>query len=256
MFQTQQVEEPVAILHVENLCKQFLERGTVLDNVNLQIPHGQAVALIGSNGCGKTTLLRCCIRLVEPDSGTVRLLGTDLCRVGKRKLRRIRTNVGFVFQRHNLVPRLSVLTNVIHGAFSYSQSPRVWYQGLAHKESREEAMYRLHEVGLAHLAKQRADKLSGGESQRVAIARALMQRPKFIMADEPVASLDPKVGDEVLRLFIKLIRLEKLTLFYVSHNLEQALSYSDRVIGIRNTKLALDSPSGALGKNDLRGIYD
>jgi phosphonate transport system ATP-binding protein len=132
----------------------------------------------------------------------------------------------------------------------------VWYQCLARQQDREEAMDCLNRVGLSHLSERRADQLSGGESQRVAIARALMQRPKLMMADEPVASLDPNAGEEVMELFLHLIGDEGITLIFVSHNLEHALKYSDRIIGLRNGRIDLNTSSNNESVTSLRGLYD
>ena len=242
-------------IDIAGLCKSFDGKRQVLRDIHFSIPQGQAVALIGHNGSGKSTLLRCCLHLIEPCSGAVRLLGRDLTGLPAEQLRTMRAKVGFVFQRHNLVQRLSVLTNVLHGVQARRWGPRTWFQGLARQEDREEAMARLQSVGLAHLAERRVDQLSGGESQRVAIARALMQRPKIVMADEPVASLDPHAGDEVMGLFLNRIKEERLTLLFVSHNLEHALRYADRIIGLRNGCLELDSPSKTENIATLRELY-
>jgi len=226
------------------------------EKVDLDLPRGQAVALIGANGAGKSTLLRCCARLIEPCAGTVHLLDHEITRLKGGALRKVRARVGFVFQRHNLVPRLSALTNVIHGAQSRTRGPYVWFHGLAADAVRAEAMQCLDRVGLAAFAGRRADQLSGGQSQRVAIARALMQRPRMFFADEPVASLDPSAGEEVMTLFFELIRREGLTLFFTSHNLDHAVRYSDRVVALRGGRLHLDAPSQTLDARDLRGLYD
>src|SRR5699024_2717741 len=169
--------------------------------VDLRLMAGERVALIGANGSGKSTLLRCCLRLAMPTAGKVWLFGTDLTGCRPAALRRLRAHTGFVFQRHNLVPRLSVLSNVMHGARMRVRGPAVWLHGLAPASLRDEALACLERVGLATLAARRADRLSGGESQRVAIARALMQRPRLVFADEPVASLDPTAGTAVMDLF-------------------------------------------------------
>ena len=165
--------------------------------VSLKVRKGEIATVLGSNGAGKSTLLRCCLRLIEPDQGEVRVLGQEVRRLTRRQLRALRSRVGFVFQRHNLVARLSALINVLHGAQSRRRGPRTWFQGLAPRELREEAMHCLELVGLPQMAAQRADRLSGGQSQRVAIARMLMQRPEFVIADEPVASLDPATIEPV-----------------------------------------------------------
>ncbi len=194
--------------------------------MSLQVPRGQSVALVGANGAGKSTLLRCCLRLIEPDQGTINLLSRDVRTLRRRQLRQLRAEVGFVFQRHNLVAQLSVLSNVLHGAQSRHGGPQVWYQSLAPRRLREEAMHCLELVGLADFAAHRADRLSGGQSQRVAIARTLMQRPRLMFADEPVASLDPNAGEEVMELFADLIRRQRLTLVFTSHHIDHALRFA------------------------------
>jgi phosphonate transport system ATP-binding protein len=243
-------------LVVERVTKRFARRGTVLERVSFHVLHGESVGLIGGNGSGKSTILKCCLRLIEPEEGEIAFLGEPVRRLSSARLRTLRSQVGLIFQQHNLVPRLSVLTNVIHGAMGRRGGPTTWLQGLASNELRQEAMTCLEKVGLSHLAKSRAGQLSGGESQRVAIARALMQRPRFMMADEPVASLDPKVGQEVMRFFVDLTRQEGITLLFVSHDLDHALTFSDRLIGLNNGRLVLDADSCRLSKSELRQIYE
>jgi phosphonate transport system ATP-binding protein len=243
-------------LAVQGLTKRFrASRRAVLDGVALAVKPGEAVALVGPNGAGKSTLLRCCLRLVEPDDGDVRLLGCDLRALRGGALRRARAATGFVFQRHNLVGRLSVLSNVIHGALASGWSAFRWTQALAPRAVRDRAMERLARVGLSHLADRRADTLSGGESQRVAIARALVSDPRLVFADEPVASLDPGIGEEVMRLFAELIRRSKLTLLYTTHQVDHALQYSDRVVALRAGQVVLDAPSKDVGRAELRSVY-
>lgn len=242
-------------LKVSSLSKSFAGRGQVLDDVSFEVATGDAVALIGGNGSGKSTLLRCCLRLIEPDQGSITLLQEDLTSLRAQELRKLRARVGLVFQRHNLVPRLSVLTNVIHGAMGRSKGARRWLQSLAPKCLREEAMECLEKVGLPHLASSRADHLSGGESQRVAIARALMQKPDFMMADEPVASLDPKVGREVMELFIELSNRENITLVYVSHDLDHACHYSNQLLGLKSGQLVLNGNTSNFSMDELHEIY-
>lgn len=244
----------VTDLSVRGVSKRY-NGTTVLDDVGFEVRRGEAVSLIGSNGSGKSTLLRCCLRLIEPDFGNVSLFGQDVMGLRGGTLRRMRAQVGFVFQRHNLVPRLSVLTNVLHGAQSRDWGPHVWYQGLAPSGLREEALSCLERVGLAHLAQRRVDGLSGGQSQRVAIARALMQRPRIIFADEPVASLDPAAGEEVMQLFTDLIRAEGITLVFASHNLDHATGFADRLLGLQHGRVELDLPARSVRAQDLRGFY-
>jgi phosphonate transport system ATP-binding protein len=245
-----------ADIEITGLCKSFDGSQNVLEEIALSIPRGQAVALIGHNGSGKSTLLRCCLHLIKPCRGEIRILGCDLVPCKGRQLRRMRSRVGFVFQRHNLVPRLSVLTNVLHGVQARKKGPQTWLHCLAPQKDRLAAMAQLERVGLVHLAARRVDQLSGGESQRVAIARALMQRPRIMMADEPVASLDPSAGEEVMQLFLNLIRDEGITLLFVSHNLEHAQRYADRIIGLREGRLQLDTPSKSVDLSTLRRLYE
>jgi phosphonate transport system ATP-binding protein len=242
-------------LAVAGVAKRFAAT-QVLHGVDFSVPAGQAVALIGANGAGKSTLLRCCLRLIEPDAGTIRLLGRDVRALDPAGLRGLRAEVGFVFQKHNLVGRLSALTNVLHGAIGRTGFGRAWFQSLAPRALREEALACLERVGLAAIADRRADRLSGGQSQRVAIARALMQRPRLMFADEPVASLDPAAGEEVMALFLDLIRRQGLTLLFTSHDLAHAIAFADRVIALRAGRIVLDAPAATLDVARLRALYD
>lgn len=226
----------------------------MFSGITFDIASGSIVALIGANGAGKSTLLRCIPRLITPDAGEVHVLGT-LVTDARRELRRTRTRLGFVFQKHNLVGRLSALTNVVQGAQARGLGAKAWLQSLAPRAVREEAIHCLARVGLAATAGQRADQLSGGQSQRVAIARALMQHPEIMLADEPAASLDPQAGDEVMQLFTNLMREERKTVVFTSHNLEHALSFADRVIALGDGRVVLDSPSARLRERELRELY-
>lgn len=239
---------------MSGLFKAFGDK-TVLDRLDLTVAAGSAVALIGANGTGKSTLLRCLIRLVEPTRGSIRLLGEDVTSLGGSGLARFRSRVGVVFQRHNLVPRLSALTNVVHGSQARARGPRTWLQSLARSEVREEAIACLASVGLTDLARQRADSLSGGQSQRVAIARMLMQRPEFVLADEPDASLDPRAGEEVMGLLYRLAKDKGLTLIVISHRLEHTREYSDRIVGLAGGRVALDQPSNEADPAELRAFF-
>ena len=245
-----------ADLAIRGLSKRFNREAEVLSDVSLAVGKAEAVALIGANGAGKSTLLRCCLRLIEPDAGSIELLGKNVCSLKPGALRQLRARIGFVFQRHNLVPRLAVLSNVLHGAVARSAGPRAWFHEIAPRELREEAMHCLDRVGLADLASRRADQLSGGQSQRVAIARALMQRPQVMFADEPVASLDPAAGEEVMRCFLDLIRRERLTLVFTTHQLRHALDYGDRVVGLRGGRVTIDARAAALDVASLRSFYE
>ncbi|MBA4324217.1 MAG: ABC transporter [Rhodobacter sp.] len=245
--------EPV--LAVAGLTKDFPGR-RVLQGLDFSLSPGQATALIGANGSGKSTLLRCLVRLIEPSSGQIRMLGRDVPALSPRALRRFRAEVGIVWQRHNLVPRLSALSNVIHGVQARMSGPRAWAQALAPAPVRDEAMACLARVGLADRALVRVDSLSGGQQQRVAIARMLMQRPAFILADEPDASLDPQTGEEVMSLLLNLVRDDGLSLLVISHRLEHTLRFSDRILGLADGRIALDLPTRRADAAGLRHFFD
>ena len=243
-------------LLVAGLEKSYAGGATpVFNDVSFTISKGQSVAIIGANGTGKSTLLRCCLRLIEPDKGCVHIDGADLTAACKTRLRRMRSGVGFIFQKHNLVPRLAVLSNVMHGAIARRKGARCWFHGLAPAAEREYAMHCLEMVGLADLAARRADQLSGGQSQRVAIARSLMQKPSMIFADEPAASLDPHAGEEVMETFRSLSERTGMTLVFVSHQVAHAQRYADRVLGLRQGRLAIDVEAKALDTSILGAFY-
>jgi phosphonate transport system ATP-binding protein len=241
---------------VSNLSVRFGGGRPVFSGVSFSIMRGQAVALIGANGAGKSTILKCCLGLIEPAEGDVTLFDRPMTVLRTGKRRSLRRKVGFVAQKHNLVPRLSVLSNVVNGLLAQRPGPRCWLHGLASTQSRAAALAALDRVGLAHLALRRADTLSGGQSQRVAIARALVAEPRLIIADEPAASLDPAAGEEVMEAFDSVVRRSGTTLLFTTHHLEHAVAYADRVIGLREGTLQIDQPASSIAAKDLRGLYD
>ncbi|MEO0912350.1 MAG: ATP-binding cassette domain-containing protein [Pseudomonadota bacterium] len=240
---------------VEGLAKRYGAAEPVFENVSFRLARGEAAALVGANGTGKSTLLRCLMGLVSPSGGRAEILGTDIAAARPAALRLLRAQIGLVSQKHNLVPRLSVLSNVIHGLMGSGSGPRYWTQALAPEPAREAATAALEKVGLADLARRRADRLSGGQSQRVAIARALVARPKFLIADEPCASLDPQAGEDVMALFFNLVREEGVTVLFTSHNIEHALQYGDRILGLAGGRLQLDATAASLDADTLRTLY-
>lgn len=241
-------------ISVAGVTKSFGNR-VVLSGISAEFAQSASVALIGANGAGKSTLIKAMVRLIEPDSGSVTVLGEDISRLSSSDLRRVRRRIGIVWQRHNLVPRVSALTNVLHGMQARLSGPRTWCQAIASTRDRAEAMGCLEAVGLADLASQRADQLSGGQSQRVALARVLMQKPSIILADEPDASLDPEAGDAVMRLLAGLARSQKLTLIFVSHRLQHALEHAGRIIGLAEGRVLLDVPAAGADAGELRRFF-
>lgn len=242
-------------LSAQGLAKRYGTAPPVFSDLSFGIRQGDCVALVGANGTGKSTLLRCCLGLIAPDAGQVSLLGQNMATLTRRGRRHLRARTGLVGQKHNLVPRLSVLSNVIHGLMGSHSGPRYWSQALAPDAARAAAFAALDKVGLAALAARRADQLSGGQSQRVAIARALVSQPRFLVADEPCASLDPQAGEEVMALFMGLVRREGVTVLFTSHSVDHALSYGDRILGLQGGRIAIDAPTGDVSAQDMAGLY-
>jgi phosphonate transport system ATP-binding protein len=243
------------VVFVSDLVKSY-GGPTILRGVSFAANAGVSLAIIGANGSGKSTLLKCLIRLTDPTSGRIEMLGRDVMSLRPRELRAFRARIGVVWQKHNLVPRISALSNVLHGVQSRLSGPRSWWQWLAPAEVRAEAMACLARVGLADKALQRVDSLSGGQQQRVAIARMLMQRPEIVLADEPDASLDPQSGEDVMRLLSNLARQDGLTLILISHRLEHTVEFSDRIIGLANGRITLDVPTLKADAAKLRRFFD
>ena len=242
------------ILKVTNLSKSYKNK-KVLREINLNGSYGESVALIGSNGSGKSTLIKCLLGLTNIEKGEIYTNQIRLNMKNNNLLKFYRRDIAFIWQTHNLVPRLSVLSNVIHGSLNSHPNPRLWYQAFAPSEIRSRALNCLDQVGLKNFAKNNVNTLSGGESQRVAIARALMQKPKLMIADEPVASLDPKVGIEVMNLLKDLTLKQGITLFFTTHDLKHAEHYANRVIGLKDGVIKINIKSKELNELDVDEFY-
>ncbi len=243
------------VLHVTDLMKSY-GGPLILQGVTFAAYAGVSLAVIGANGSGKSTLLKCLIRLTDPSAGRIQMLGQDVGALNPRDLRKFRSRIGVVWQKHNLVPRISALSNVLHGVQSRMSGPRSWWQWAAPEAVRAEAVACLARVGLADKALQRVDSLSGGQQQRVAIARMLMQRPEIVLADEPDASLDPQSGEDVMRLLSDLARQDGLTLIVISHRLEHTMEFSDRIIGLAGGQITLDVATAQADATQLRRFFD
>lgn len=254
VLESNQSTGPQAVVQFTELKKAFGQQ-QVLRGVSFTCTARSATALIGANGSGKSTLLRCCLRLIEPDSGSIKVLGEPVMDLSPGKLRRLRSQVGFVFQKHNLVSRLSALTNVIHGAQGQGYFFRSWFQSIAPQELRERAFHCLERVGLAEFALKPVQNLSGGQSQRVAIARAVFQQPKLILADEPAASLDPESGEQVMALLRELTQSEEIGLIFSTHHLDHALDYADNVVALKQGQIEFESKPDLLNEAELRKFY-
>ncbi len=242
-------------IEVTNLSVRYRRNAAVaLSGVDLRVPEGETVALIGTNGAGKSTLLRCLVRLIEPAEGDITIGGTEVTGASRRKLREIRQDVGFVFQRFHLIPRLTAFHNVVHGAMGRHGSRCAWPL-TAPTGARRQAMECLDRVGLAEYADRRVDTLSGGQQQRVAIARMLMQRPRVILADEPVASLDPASAKSVMDLMGSIAAESGVTVVVALHQIDLALRYADRVVGLRKGVVDFDRQARDCDAAQLDSVY-
>ena len=241
------------MLVLEDLRKHFGPTRAV-DGVSLEIPRGQMVGIIGPSGAGKSTLLRLINRLAEPDAGRVRFDGVDVSRLRGSEVRHWRARCAMIFQQFNLVPRLDVLTNVLIGRVSYHGTVAVLLERFSPAE-RALAVQALVRMDLLGQAFQRADTLSGGQQQRVAIARALTQQPVVLLADEPVASLDPGNATRVMDMLATINRDEGITLVCNLHSLDIARRYCDRIVALDAGRVAFDGGPTALTAERLAAIY-
>ena len=230
------------VVQVEGLVKTF-DNGRVraLDDVSFSVPEGQLLVIIGLSGSGKSTLLRHLNGLHEPTSGSVTVLGRRVDQLKGAELRALRSEVGFVFQQFNIVGRISCLENVLSGALGRLRGPRMGVLSYP-KSLRQEALAQLERVGLGDRAFQRTDTLSGGQQQRVAIARTLMQKPKIVLADEPVASLDPEISGQVMDVLFQACVEDQITVLCSLHQVDLAMGWAGRLLGLQDGKVVLDSP--------------
>lgn len=242
------------MLTVEGLSKVYDDGTSALSDVNLEIAEGEFVVLIGLSGSGKSTLLRCINRLIDPTEGRITFEGDDVTAARGADLRRIRRRMGMVFQQFNLVPRSSVLRNVLAGRLGYPGAP-LSLLGLWPRPMVRMARGCLERVGIADKAQNRASALSGGQQQRVAIARALMQEPKLILADEPVASLDPATSDSVMRYLGEMNREMGLTIICSLHFLSLARKYGSRIIALKDGRMEFDGLPSDIDDALFKQIY-
>ncbi|MEM6382780.1 MAG: phosphonate ABC transporter ATP-binding protein [Pseudomonadota bacterium] len=241
------------MLKISGLSKHFTATKAV-DDVSLTIPDGQMVGIIGRSGAGKSTLLRMLNRLADPTHGEIRYKGTDVAKIKGQALLKWRSECAMIFQQFNLVGRLDVLTNVLTG--------RMYHHGFASSmlklyspAERAFAIHALDRLTMAHTAMQRADTLSGGQQQRVAIARALLQEPRVLLADEPIASLDPMNAKVVMDALRTINREDQITVICNLHTLDTARRYCDRVIGMADGRVVFDGDADDLTMEVARDIY-
>jgi phosphonate transport system ATP-binding protein len=242
------------MLSVRRLTKVYEGGVVALSEVSFDVPRGQFLAVIGLSGSGKSTLLRCINRLVEPTSGQVLWGDLDITAAPQEDLRRIRRRIGMVFQHFNLVHRSSVLTNVLAGRLGYV-NPAWSLVNRFPAADVEKAMRQLERVGIPDKARQRADELSGGQQQRVGVARALMQDPEIILADEPVASLDPVLAHSLMQHLEKINKEDGVTVLCSLHFLDLVHRYADRAIALNEGRLVFDGLPKEIDDRRFKEIY-
>ena len=242
------------MLQVRHLHKSYVADKPVLTDINLEVAARGLTAIIGPSGTGKSTLIRCINRLVEPTQGEVLFEGQDLVKLDRRALREARRHIGMVFQEYNLVERLTVMENLLSGRLGYVSSWRAWRRKFP-KDDIRKAFELLDVVGLEGFAQRRADALSGGQRQRVGIARAVMQEPKLLLADEPTSSLDPKTSVEIMELLASVGRTRGIAVLVNMHDVELAKRFADRIVGMRGGKIVFDGVAADLDDAKLTMIY-
>lgn len=241
-------------LVIRGLSKSYVRGKPVLKEIDLDIENRGITAIIGASGTGKSTLIRCINRLVEPTAGQILFEGQDLARLGRTDLRQARRKIGMVFQEYNLVERLSVIENLLCGRLGYVAPWRAWLRRFP-KSDVDRAFELLDAVGLDELAYERADNLSGGQRQRVGIARAVMQAPHLLLADEPTSSLDPKTSVEIMELMAGLAGELQIPVIVNIHDVALGMRFADRVLGMLDGRIIYDGPPAELSDDHLNRIY-
>lgn len=246
------------VLTTEGLGKVYPNGTRALNDVSVTVKSDDFIVIIGSSGAGKSTFLRCLNRLLPPSEGKIVLGGEEITTAAGRRLRSVRRQVGMIFQQFHLIRRLSVLENVMVGRLRFCRSP-LRYAGslmrLFPRSEQEIAFDLLRQVGIEHLAYQRADSLSGGQQQRVAIARTLAQEPSIFLADEPIASLDPRSSETVMRLLAKIHEERGIPVIVNLHHIDFARRYGKRILGMADGNLVFDGTEAELSGEVIRTIY-
>lgn len=242
------------MIEFSHVSKVYPNGVKAMDDVNLKIEQGEFVGIIGLSGAGKSTLIRTVNKMIDTTEGTLTVNGIDVSKLKGKELRKFRRKIGMVFQSFNLVTRTSVINNVLSAKVADMSLLRTLF-GLYSKKDKIEALEALDKVGILDKAYTRADQLSGGQMQRVALARTLAQNPEIILADEPVASLDPVMADVVMEDFRRINREMNITVIINIHHVDLALQYTNRIIGIQAGKIVYDGPVSGVNDEVLRMIY-
>jgi phosphonate transport system ATP-binding protein len=242
------------LLESDAVTKRYGTETLALNEITFAVQPGEFVAIIGPSGAGKSTLLRCINRLIDITSGDIRFDGVSVPKLRGQALRHHRTQIGMIFQHYNLVNRLSVLENVLHGRLGYKNTIQ-GILGLYSEQEKREAVRILEMLGLEEQMYKRCDQLSGGQKQRVGIARALVQQPRMLLCDEPIASLDPSSAKIIMDTLREINRTLGITVLVNLHQVDVALHYAERIIGINRGKILYDGEPQALSNAQIYQIY-
>ncbi|MDR1579772.1 MAG: phosphonate ABC transporter ATP-binding protein [Synergistaceae bacterium] len=244
----------MSILVFQNVSKTYDKMTHALTDVSFSVDEGEFVSIIGPSGSGKSTILRCINRLVDATQGEIFFDGHDINRAGKKEIRQVRKKIGMIFQHYNLVDRLSVIENVLHGRLGHKSSV-LGAVGYYSEQEKENAFKILSKLGLTEQAYKRCDELSGGQKQRVGIGRSLMQEPRLILCDEPIASLDPSSSKVIMDHLSTINKDMNITCIFNLHQVDVAMKYSRRIIGLTLGRIVYDGPPDQLTKSKIHEIY-
>ncbi|MFD2114895.1 phosphonate ABC transporter ATP-binding protein [Paenibacillus yanchengensis] len=244
----------IKILEVNKISKKYKNSTQALTDVNFSVKEGEFVSIIGPSGAGKSTLLRCINRLVDASEGEIKLDGVNLLSLNKRSLQKTRVKIGMIFQHYNLVERLSVIENVLHGRLGY-KNILTGSLGIYTQEEKRKAIEILCSLGMEEQIYKRCDQLSGGQKQRVGIARALIQEPRLLLCDEPIASLDPNASKVIMDQLSMISKKMGITVLVNLHQVDVAIKYSDTIIGMKKGSVVYSGSAKGMKSETIFDIY-